>query len=98
MKKVTKDVLKATANSLMFDMSDAEYEQLLKDFSMLTEQMKIFDQIEGLDDVPGMVFPYDVTNDYLREDIPSTPLNRDDVLKNCKDVKDGQVRLPRVVK
>ena len=57
MKPVSKEVLKTTANSLMFDMTDAEYDDLLSDFALLCEQMKIFDEIEGLDDAEMMVFP-----------------------------------------
>ena len=98
MKKVTKDVLKKTANNLMFDMTDEEYEQLVEDFEVVLKQIKIFESIEGIDDVEPMTFPYDVTNDYLREDEVTTPENRDDILRNANDVKDGQIRLPKVVK
>lgn len=98
MKKVTKDVLKKTANNLMFDMTDEEYEQLVEDFEVVLKQIKIFESIEGIDDVEPMIFPYDVTNVYLREDEVTTPENRDDILRNANDVKDGQIRLPKVVK
>ena len=98
MKPVSKEVLKTTANSLMFDMTDAEYDDLLSDFALLCEQMKIFDEIEGLDDAEMMVFPFEVTNSFLREDDVTSMISKTDALKNCEDVEDGQVRLPRVVK
>ena len=98
MKKVTKDVLKKTANNLMFDMTDEEYEQLVEDFEVVLKQIKIFESIEVIDDVEPMTFPYDVTNDYLREDEVTAPENRDNILRNANDVKDGQIRLPKVVK
>ena len=98
MKKVTKDVLKKTANNLMFDMTDEEYEQLVEDFEVVLKQIKIFESIDGIDDVEPMTFPYDVTNDYLREDEVTAPENRDNILRNANDVKDGQIRLPKVVK
>ena len=98
MKKVTKDVLKKTANNLMFDMTDEEYEQLVEDFEVILKQIKIFESIEGIDDIEPMTFPYDVTNDYLREDEVTAPENRDNILRNANDVKDGQIRLPKVVK
>ena len=98
MKQVTKDVLKKTANNLMFDMTDAEYDQLVKDFDVILKQIKIFESIEGIDEVEPMTFPFDVTNDYLREDKVTVPENREDILRNANDVKDGQIRLPKVVK
>jgi aspartyl-tRNA(Asn)/glutamyl-tRNA(Gln) amidotransferase subunit C len=97
MKKVNKETLKIAANKLMFDMSEQEYEILLKEFEVLQEQMSLIASIEGIDEVSPMTFPFEVTTSYLREDVASEPLNRDDALKNAKDVVDGQIRLPKVV-
>ena len=97
MEKINKDVLKKVANNLMFDMTDEEYETLLTEFDVLVKQFELMSEINGLEEVTPMSFPFEVTNDYLREDIPDTPLNRDDALKNAKDVVDGQIRLPKVV-
>ena len=98
MKEVNKEVLKTAANKLMFDMSEEQYDNLLKEFDTIISQMNLIGDIEGVDEAEPMTFPFDVTNTYLREDIASTPLNRDEALKNAKDVVDGQIRLPRVVK
>lgn len=97
MEKITKEVLKKAANNLMFDMSDEEYETLLNEFEVIIKQMEIISSIEGVDEAEPMTFPFEVTTDYLREDVPSEPLVRDDALKNAKDVVDGQIRLPKVV-
>jgi aspartyl-tRNA(Asn)/glutamyl-tRNA(Gln) amidotransferase subunit C len=97
MKKVNKETLKIAANKLMFDMSEQEYEILLKEFEVLQEQMSLIASIEGIDEASPMTFPFEVTTSYLREDVASEPLNRDDALKNAKDVVDGQIRLPKVV-
>ena len=98
MKNVNKEVLKATANKLMFDMSDEQYDNLVAEFDILIKQMNLIGEIEGVDEVEPMTFPFDVTNSYLREDEATAPLARDDALKNAKDVVDGQIRLPKVVK
>lgn len=98
MKTVTKDVLKSTANKLMFDMSDEQYDQLVGEFDILIKQMNLIGEIEGVDTVEPMTFPFDVTNDYLREDVATLPENKDEVLRNAADVVDGQIRLPKVVK
>lgn len=98
MKEVNKEVLKTAANKLMFDMSEEQYDNLLNEFDTIISQMKLIGDIEGVDDAEPMTFPFDVTNTYLREDVASAPLNRDEALRNAKDVVDGQIRLPRVIK
>lgn len=98
MQKVTKEVLKLASNKLMFEMSESEYDNLLKDFDSITKQMKLLDEISGVDEVEPMVFPFEVTNSILREDVAKESLSREDALSNAKEVENGQIKLPRVVK
>ena len=98
MKEVNKEVLKVAANKLMFDMSEEQYQNLLNEFDIILSQMELISEIEGVDDVEPMTFPYEVTTDYLREDVASSPLSKEDALKNAKDVVDGQISIPRVIK
>ena len=97
MLKYDKKLLKECANNLMFDMSDEQYDLLLKEFEVITKQMEIFGEIEGVDEVEPMTFPYEVYTTYLREDEAETPLEVEEVLKNAKDVVDNQIKLPKVV-
>ncbi len=97
MKKIDKNVLKDAANRLLFDMTEEQYEVLEKEFVVLTKQMELIGQMEGLEDVEPMTFPFDVSTDYMRDDIPETPLPREVALANAKEVVDGQIKLPKVV-
>ena len=97
MKQVNKEVLKDTANRLLFTMNEEEYDTLLKEFDVITRQMTLIGNIKGVDDVLPMTFPFEVTNDFLREDIPTMPLDKEEALRNAKDVVDYQIRLPKVV-
>lgn len=97
MKEIKPDFLKKCANNLMFDLTDKECETLIEDFEDIFKQMNDIKHIEGIDDVEIMVFPFDVTTDFLREDIEAEPLPVEDVLKNAKDVAEGQIKLPKVV-
>ena len=97
MKPVNKDILVNAAENLMFQMSDDQYETLLKEFDIILKQMSFISKIKGVDEAKPMVFPFDVTNTFLREDEFETSLPRDEALKNSKDVVDGQIRLPKVV-
>ena len=97
MKPVNKDVLKDAANRLLFDMKDEEYDTLLKEFGAIQHQLELIGNIEGVDSVEPMTFPFDVSISYLREDEPSQPLKQEESLKNSHDVVLGQIKLPKVV-
>ena len=97
MKEITKEALKECASKLMFELSDEELDTLYNEFSVICEQMSLIGEIPGVDEASPMTFPFDVTNTFLREDEASKPLDRDEALRNAKDVVDGQIRLPKVV-
>ena len=97
MKKIDKETLKIAADKLLFDMSEEEYNTLLSEFETIIHQMSLIGNIKGLDELEPMTFPYDVSTSFLREDVATTPTDRDELLKNASDVVDGQIRLPKVV-
>ena len=97
MKKVTKEVLDESANKLMFKLSDEEVNRLLKEFDIILKHMELIGKIPGVDEATPMTFPFDVSNSYLREDVATEPVKKDELLKNASDVVDGQIRLPKVV-
>lgn len=98
MKKITKEILLECAHNLMFDLTDEELDKLLIEFDIIEKQMELIGDINGVDNVEPMSFPYDVFLDSLREDIPTPPVDRKKLLKNTNDVQDGQIKLPKVVK
>lgn len=97
MKKIDKETLVDASNRLLFSMSDEQYETLLEEFDVLTKQMGLIGQIEGLDEFEPMTFPFDVTTDFLRDDVAVEPLSQEDTLKNAGNVMEGQIKLPKVV-
>ena len=60
--------------------------------------MRYISEIPGIDDVEPMTFPFDVSIDCLREDIPLQIYSREEILKNAHSKKDDQIELPKVVK
>ena len=97
MKTYNIDVLKDAANRLLFDMSEEEYETLLSEFDIVVKQMKLIGDNKGIDAYEPMVFPFECTTDYLREDEPGEPLSREEALRNSPRKAGGQIKLPRVV-
>jgi len=98
MKKVTKETLKIATRKLMMEMSEKEYDKLTSDFETITAEMEFIKDIDGVDDVEPMTFPFDVTNSYLREDVAEESISVDEALGNAKRRKEDQIVLPRVVK
>ena len=98
MNKVNKETLKLSAEKLMFEIDDSQYDTLIKEFNRIVLAMEEIGKLPHIDEVEPMIFPFEVTTTYLREDIPEEPLSREDALKNSQDVKDGQIKLPKVVK
>ena len=97
MKDYNIEVLKDAAKRLLFDMSESEYETLLKEFDIVTKQMNIIGSNRLLDDLEPMSFPFECSTSYLREDIPAEPLSREEALRNSKRKIGGQIKLPKVV-
>jgi len=97
MKEVNLENLKDAANRLLFDMSEEEYKTLLEEFKTIKEQLKEIAEDKKIDEYTPMIYPFDVTTDALREDIPSTPTDRNEILKNAKNKVAGQIKLPKVV-
>lgn len=97
MKDYNISVLKDAAKRLLFDMSESEYETLLKEFDIVTKQMNIIGSNHEIDKYEPMSFPFECTTSYLREDVPAEPLSRDEALRNSKRKIGGQIKLPKVV-
>lgn len=93
---ITKENLKDYANKLMFDMEENEYETLEKEFEVLIQQMDLIGNIEGVNEVEPMTFPFEI-DIVLRDDINSKNIDIDDALSNCDSVKNREIKVPKVV-
>ena len=89
--------LKDLANRLKFDMSEEEYQTLQKEFEVILKQMDLIGQIENVDDVEPMTFPYQVTSSWIREDQEQEGLELEELMSNIKDRMGNFVKVPKVV-
>ena len=94
---VTKEKLKDYAAKLMFDMDDEGYDRTLEEFETVEKHMALIGEIEGIEDVEPMTFPYVIYHATLREDEAKDTLTNEEVLANSKDTKANQVKVPKVV-
>ncbi|HOZ54126.1 MAG TPA: Asp-tRNA(Asn)/Glu-tRNA(Gln) amidotransferase subunit GatC [Bacilli bacterium] len=94
---ITKEKLKEYANKLMFDMSDSEYDTLLKEFDVMLKHMDLIGEIKDLDKVNPMSFPFELDDVYMREDIVENEISTEEALSNAKEVVFNEVKVPKVV-
>ena len=94
---VTKEKLKDYAAKLMFDMDDEGYERTLKEFEVVEKHMALIGEIDGIENVEPMTFPYVIYHATLREDEVKDCLTNEEVLLNSKETKANQVKVPKVV-
>ena len=94
---VTKEKLKDYAGKLMFDMDDAGYDRTLEEFETIEKHMALIGEIDGIEEVEPMTFPYVIYHASLREDEAKDCLTNEEVLANAKESKANQVKVPKVV-
>jgi len=96
---ITKDKLELYAKNLMFEMNDSEYETLLNEFDIILKQMEFISNINNIEKVSPMTFPFDLELDdsYLRKDISDNEICFDDMMVNVKDYENNMVKVPKVV-
>ena len=94
---VTKENLKEYAAKLMFDMEDEGYDRTLEEFETVEKHMALIGEIEGIEEIEPMTFPYVIYHADLREDEAKDCLTNEEVLSNSKEIKANQVKVPKVV-
>ena len=61
MKPVSKEVLQIAASKMMFEMSDEQYDALIKELNVFLKQVELIGEIPNIDNVEPMTFPFDVS-------------------------------------
>ena len=92
-----KETLIMLANKLMFTMDDCEYDTLLEEFEMMIKQMDLIGNIDGIENVEPLIYPFPLEEVELREDEVVDELEIDDILQNSGSTLYNQVKLPKVV-
>ena len=85
------------ANQLMFNLSDEEADELVKEFGTLEKQFAIMEEIDT-DGVEEMIYPFEEPTTYIRKDEPDHVISQDDAMRNVTKKLEGHFVLPKVVK
>lgn len=94
---IEKELLEKYAEKLMFRMSEEEYTTLQNEFDIILKQMDLIGNIDGINDIEPMIFPFVTYEAELRDDVEEESLSVDEVLSNTKHQVRDQVKVPKVV-
>lgn len=95
--QVSKEKLKDYGEKLMFRLEEEQYETLETEFDVILEQMKLIEQLDGIEQVEPMTFPFECKDATFREDVVGDTITPTVALANAKDTKGNEIRVPKVV-
>ena len=97
MGKFTKEMVNDYADKLLIGLTDEENNMVLSEFDKIDSDINIINEIDGIEQVEPMSWCLDNFEFELREDEVEESVDIDDLLKNCDDSIDDQVKVPKVV-
>lgn len=97
MTKFTKEMVNDYAEKLLIKLTDEENKMVLDEFEFIDKNIDIINQIKDIEKVEPMTHCLDDFIYELREDEEEESVKRDDLLQNCDDYINDEVRVPKVV-
>lgn len=97
MAKFTSDMVKDYAGKLMIGLTDDEVKMVLDEFEVIDKNIDLINQIKDIEKVEPMSFCLDDFEYVLREDVVEESIPNEELLKNCDDASNGEVKVPKVV-
>lgn len=97
MQKITKENIQDYALKLMFKMKEEEFDSFEKEFVTILKHMDLIGQIDGIEKVDPMVFPFINKDAKLRKDVATSTLTTEDAVKNAHETIYDEIKVPKVV-
>ena len=97
MTRFTKELIDDYANKLLIGLSDEENKMVLDEFNIIDADIAKIMEIDNIESVEPMTHTLDDFVYELREDVIEESVDIDDLLANCDDYINDEVRVPKVV-
>lgn len=97
MSKFTKEMVYDYADKLLIGLTEEENKQVLDEFEVIDRNIDLINQIPNISEVVPMTHCLDNFVYELREDVKEESIPIDDLLSNCDDYLNREVRVPKVV-
>ena len=97
MEKFTKEMVDDYADKLLIGLTEEENKMVLDEFNIIDSDIAKVMEIDNIESVEPMIHTLDDFEYELREDVVEESVDIDDLLKNCDDYINDEVRVPKVV-
>lgn len=97
MGKFTKEMVTDYADKLLIGLTEEETKMVLDEFDIIDKNIDLINQIPNIETVEPMTHCLDDFIYELREDEVEESVDIDDLLENCDDASNGEIRVPKVV-
>jgi len=97
MEKFTKEMVDDYADKLLIGLTEEENKMVLDEFNIIDSDIAKVMEIDNIESVEPMTHTLDDFVYELREDVIEESIDIDDLLKNCDDYINDEVRVPKVV-
>lgn len=97
MKKFTSEMVNDYADKLLIGLTEEENKMVLDEFEIIDQNINLINEIDGIEKVEPMSHCLDDFTYELREDEVEESVDIDDILSNCDDYINDEVRVPKVV-
>lgn len=95
---MNKTEIKKLAEDILITLTPEEETAFVAEFAYFKKLASLLEKLPNVDKVEPLMFPFEVKQTYLREDVVEPTPGAKQILKNSKNAKDGFVIVPKVVK
>jgi len=97
MGKFTKEMVDDYADKLLIGLTEEENKMVLDEFEIIDADIDLINNIPNIESVEAMThclddFVYELREDEVEESVPI-----DDLLQNCDDYIENEIKVPKVV-
>lgn len=97
MSKFTKELVDDYANKLLIGLTEEENNLVLEEFDIIEANMDLIANIPNIASITPMTHALDDFVYELREDEPTDSLEISEIMQNCDDYIDREIKVPKVV-
>lgn len=97
MEKFTREMVVDYADKLLIGLTEEEIDMVLSEFDIIDKNIDLINKIPNIEKIEPMTHCLDNFEYVLREDEVEESVEIDDLLKNCDDYLDREVKVPKVV-
>ena len=97
MEKFTREMVEKYADKLLIGLTEEEVNMVLSEFDIIDKNIDLINKIPNIENIEPMTHCLDNFEYVLREDEVEESVEINDLLQNCDDYMDREVRVPKVV-